>query len=67
MRPTLVLQAAVSKIYASEAAWQCADDAVQLMGGLGYMSTLPFERIMRDLRIFRIFEASKRQCNCASV
>ena len=53
-----MLEAAISKIFASEAAWFVADEGIQLMGGLGYMSSLPYERILRDLRIFRIFEGA---------
>lgn len=52
------LEAAASKIYASDAAWWGADEAIQTLGGLGFMKTLPYERVMRDLRIFRIFEGT---------
>lgn len=52
------LEAACSKVFASEAAWFVADEGLQIMGGLGYMKEYPYERIMRDLRIFRIFEGS---------
>jgi len=52
------LEAACSKIYASEAAWRCADETVQTMGGMGYMFDQGVEKIMRDLRIFRIFEGT---------
>ncbi len=48
-----MLEAAAGKVYASDSAWWCADEAIQTMGGLGFMKSLPFERIMRDLRIFR--------------
>ena len=53
-----MLEAAISKVFASEAAWFVADEGIQLMGGLGYMSVLPYERVLRDLRIFRIFEGT---------
>jgi very long chain acyl-CoA dehydrogenase len=53
-----MLEAAISKVFASEAAWFVADEGIQLMGGLGYMSSLPYERVLRDLRIFRIFEGT---------
>ncbi|XP_048747137.2 very long-chain specific acyl-CoA dehydrogenase, mitochondrial-like [Ostrea edulis] len=52
------IEAAISKIYASEAAWFCADEAIQIMGGMGYMRDSGLERVMRDLRIFRIFEGT---------
>ncbi|OWF40902.1 very long-chain specific acyl-CoA dehydrogenase, mitochondrial-like [Mizuhopecten yessoensis] len=52
------IEAAISKIYASEAAWFCADEAIQVLGGMGYMKECGLERVMRDLRIFRIFEGT---------
>merc|ERR1719394_1942065 len=52
------LEAAISKIFASEAAWYSADEAIQILGGMGYMKDCGVERVMRDLRIFRIFEGT---------
>ena len=52
------LEAAISKIYASEAAGWVADEAIQIHGGLGFMVDAGLERVARDLRIFRIFEGS---------
>merc|ERR1712147_365743 len=52
------LEAAISKIFASEAAWFVTDEAIQILGGNGYMRALGVEKIMRDLRIFRIFEGT---------
>lgn len=52
------IEAAISKVYASEAAWFCADEAIQILGGMGYMRDCGLERVMRDLRIFRIFEGT---------
>ncbi|KAK3094339.1 hypothetical protein FSP39_000516 [Pinctada imbricata] len=56
--PEFEIEAAISKIYASEAAWFCADEAIQVTGGMGYMRDCGLERVMRDLRIFRIFEGT---------
>ena len=50
------IEAAMAKVFASEAATYVTDEAIQLLGGLGFMAELPYERIARDLRIFRIFE-----------
>ncbi|KAM3590161.1 uncharacterized protein V6R79_004857 [Siganus canaliculatus] len=52
------IEAAISKIFASEAAWTVTDECIQVMGGMGFMKDAGVERIMRDLRIFRIFEGT---------
>ncbi|CAN5800120.1 acyl-CoA dehydrogenase family protein [soil metagenome] len=52
------LESAICKIYASEATWRAADDALQIAGGRGYMREWPFERYLRDARINRIFEGT---------
>jgi len=52
------LEAAIAKIYASEAAWEVADETIQILGGMGYMKDTGTERVMRDIRIFRIFEGT---------
>ncbi|XP_041975034.1 very long-chain specific acyl-CoA dehydrogenase, mitochondrial [Aricia agestis] len=52
------LEAAISKVFASEAAWAVVDEAIQVLGGMGYMKATGLERVLRDLRIFRIFEGA---------
>lgn len=52
------LEAAISKVFASECAWFVTDEAIQVMGGMGYMRGSGLEKVMRDLRIFRIFEGT---------
>lgn len=52
------LEAAIGKIFASEMAWLCADETIQTMGGMGFMYEQGVEKVMRDLRIFRIFEGT---------
>lgn len=52
------LEAAISKIYASEAAWFVCDEAIQILGGMGYMKETGLEKFLRDIRIFRIFEGT---------
>jgi len=52
------VEAAISKIFASEAMWEVADEALQIAGGNGFMREYPYERVMRDCRINRIFEGT---------
>nr|CAD7461654.1 unnamed protein product [Timema tahoe] len=52
------LEAAISKVFSSEAAWHVCDEAIQIMGGMGYMKDCGLERVLRDVRIFRIFEGT---------
>ena len=49
------VEAAISKVFASEALWRTADEALQVAAGNGYMCAYPYERIVRDSRINRIF------------
>lgn len=52
------VEAAMSKVFASEALWQTANEALQIAGGNGYMKEFPYERIVRDSRINMIFEGT---------
>ena len=52
------VEAAISKIFASEALWTTADEALQISGGNGFMKEYPYERMLRDCRINRIFEGT---------
>lgn len=52
------LEAAISKVFASESAWTVTDEAIQILGGMGFMRDTGLERVLRDLRIFRIFEGT---------
>uniref|UniRef100_A0A674I6X9 Acyl-CoA dehydrogenase/oxidase C-terminal domain-containing protein n=1 Tax=Terrapene triunguis TaxID=2587831 RepID=A0A674I6X9_9SAUR len=56
--PDYKLEASISKIFASEAAWYVTDECIQVLGGMGYMQETGVERVLRDLRIFRIFEGT---------
>lgn len=52
------IEAAISKIYASEAIWRGAHEAQQIAAGSGYMRSAPYEQIVRDCRILSIFEGT---------
>ncbi|HET9613540.1 MAG TPA: acyl-CoA dehydrogenase family protein [Candidatus Limnocylindrales bacterium] len=51
-------KASIAKLFASEAAWRCADRVVQVFGGRGYMREFPAERYLRELRVDRIWEGT---------
>ena len=46
--------AAIAKAFSGEAAFEVVDKAMQIHGGYGYSSTLPIERMLRDVRAFKI-------------
>lgn len=52
------VEAAMSKVFVSEALWTVADEALQIAGGNGFMREFPYERVVRDSRINRIFEGT---------
>ena len=52
------VDAAIVKLYASEAMAEVADKALQIHGGMGFSRELPMERYYRDARILRIFEGT---------
>ncbi|HJU66362.1 MAG TPA: acyl-CoA dehydrogenase family protein, partial [Gemmatimonadaceae bacterium] len=52
------LEAACCKVFASELLWRAADEMVQVAGGRGYVKPYPYERMLRDARINRIFEGA---------
>lgn len=54
------VEAASTKLFASEMLGRVADRAVQIHGGAGYMAEYPVERFYRDVRLFRIFEGTSQ-------
>lgn len=52
------IEAAISKVYSTEALWKSADEALQIAAGNGFMREFPYEQIVRDTRINRIFEGT---------
>lgn len=51
-------EAAMAKLAASEAATFCSHQAIQILGGMGYVSDMPAERHYRDARITEIYEGT---------
>jgi alkylation response protein AidB-like acyl-CoA dehydrogenase len=51
-------KASMAKLFVSEAAYRCADRAVQVFGGRGYMRRNVAERFLRELRVDRIWEGT---------
>ena len=53
-----IKDAAQAKLYASEIATSCSHQAIQVLGGMGYVSDMPAERHYRDARITEIYEGT---------
>ena len=51
-------EAAIAKCYASDIAMEVASEAIQMFGGYGYSREYPVEKLLRDAKIFQIFEGS---------
>jgi alkylation response protein AidB-like acyl-CoA dehydrogenase len=58
--PDLAFFGAAAKCLASDTAMQVTTDAVQLLGGYGYTSDFPVERMMRDAKITQIYEGTNQ-------
>lgn len=52
------MESAIAKCYASDIAMEVTTDAVQCFGGYGYSREYPVEKLMRDAKIFQIFEGT---------
>ena len=52
------LEAACLKVFSSELIWEASDEMVQVAGGRGFVKPYPYERLLRDARINRIFEGA---------
>src|SRR5439155_21470729 len=58
--PRMTLFASLAKCYASDVAMKVTTDAVQILGGYGYMREYPVERMMRDAKITQIYEGTNQ-------
>jgi acyl-CoA dehydrogenase family protein 9 len=56
--PDYSLESAMCKVAGTEFLWYAANRTLQLQGGEGYLRTQPFEKVLRDTRIFPIFEGA---------
>lgn len=52
------MQAAIAKLFASRTAMECADEAIQIHGGYGYVREYLVERYLRDAKITEIYEGT---------
>ena len=58
--PNLKFFAAASKCFASDTAMKVTSDAIQVLGGYGYVSDYPVERMMRDAKLTQIYEGTNQ-------
>lgn len=54
----VTLEAAMAKLFATEAAQRIVDDAVQIIGGAGVLAAHPVDRLYRSVRALRIYEGT---------
>jgi alkylation response protein AidB-like acyl-CoA dehydrogenase len=54
----LTKASAMAKLYCSDVAMEVTTDAVQVLGGYGYIKEYPVERMMRDAKITQIYEGT---------
>jgi len=52
------LESSIAKCFASDAALQVADEAIQTFGGYGYMKEYPVEKLLRDAKLTQIYEGA---------
>jgi butyryl-CoA dehydrogenase len=53
-------ETSIAKLYATEAAVQCANTAIQVHGGSGYVDDYPVERYLRDARVTTLYEGTSQ-------
>jgi alkylation response protein AidB-like acyl-CoA dehydrogenase len=58
--PDMTKYAAMAKLFSSDMAMRVTTDAVQVLGGYGYISDYPVERMMRDAKITQIYEGTNQ-------
>jgi alkylation response protein AidB-like acyl-CoA dehydrogenase len=58
--PELTKISAMAKLYCTDVAMEVTTEAVQVLGGYGYMQEYPVERMMRDAKITQIYEGTNQ-------
>ena len=58
--PDAMMLSSMSKYYATDVAMEVTTDAVQVLGGYGYMKDHPVERMMREAKLLQIFEGTNQ-------
>src|SRR4029453_3626495 len=58
--PELTKPSAQAKLFCTDVGMEVTTDAVQILGGYGYMSEYPVERMMRDAKITQIYEGTNQ-------
>ena len=53
-------ETSMAKLYATEAAVRCANNAIQVHGGYGYVDDYPVERYLRDARVTTLYEGTSQ-------
>lgn len=53
-------QGSIAKTFAGDTAVKCALDAIQVLGGFGYSREYPVEKLLRDAKIYQIFEGTNQ-------
>ncbi|MGZ6329333.1 MAG: acyl-CoA dehydrogenase family protein, partial [Candidatus Limnocylindrales bacterium] len=58
--PTASRWSAMCKLFAGDTAMAVTTDAVQVLGGYGYVTEYPVERMMRDAKITQLYEGTQQ-------
>ena len=54
------METSIAKLYATESAVECANLAIQVHGGSGYVDDYPVERYLRDARVTTLYEGTSQ-------
>jgi alkylation response protein AidB-like acyl-CoA dehydrogenase len=58
--PRFSRESAIAKTFASDIAMRVTEDAIQVLGGYGYMKEFPVERMLRDAKVTQIYEGTNQ-------